>query len=242
MSFHHQWEGGFGGRPLHRGGQVMRPPRQQMVPNQGAPRFGRYMPPRGDSNTRFFGPVGPQPLWNRVSPQSRGFFPRSRIAKPRFQSSLEVRNEALSSLQHKNSVSKSKDVEDMRTKDTRKEEVLEASNKEDEVATVKEEFKEEAGEFRIKLDHYNCDLHFNSDETGLVGWPLHTNGFEYLWGGGRATHGAKNGKVFKLFVSISCSHLRIQTTKAGGNFALSRMNMNIKNMNDSVSKICFMMA
>ena len=49
--------------------------------------------------------------------------------------------------------------------------------------------------FKVTLDNYNCDLHFNIDESGLVGWTLHDKGFEYLWGGCRGTHGVKTGKV-----------------------------------------------
>eukprot|EP00794_Sanderia_malayensis_P007951 gene7951-8808_t len=47
----------------------------------------------------------------------------------------------------------------------------------------------------VVLDEYNMDLHFNTDSTGLTGWTLHENGFEYLWGGARASYGIKRGKI-----------------------------------------------
>lgn len=55
---------------------------------------------------------------------------------------------------------------------------------------------EEERAVRVTLDEYNCDLHFNMDDSGLTGWTLHTGGFEFLWGGARGTHGVKKGKVW----------------------------------------------
>ena len=51
---------------------------------------------------------------------------------------------------------------------------------------------------RITLDDYNSDLNFVIEHDGVTGSSLHSDGFEYLWAGARATHGVSKGKVRKI--------------------------------------------
>ena len=48
---------------------------------------------------------------------------------------------------------------------------------------------------RIVFDDYNSDLNFVIEADGVTGSSLHKDGFEYMWGGARATHGVRSGKV-----------------------------------------------
>ncbi|XP_077995530.1 heterogeneous nuclear ribonucleoprotein U-like protein 1 [Glandiceps talaboti] len=58
---------------------------------------------------------------------------------------------------------------------------------------------------RITLDDNNSDLHLTIGPDGVSGWDMHDKGFEYMWAGGRATHGVNNGKV-----CFECSVLEYQ--------------------------------
>lgn len=60
---------------------------------------------------------------------------------------------------------------------------------------IKKELWSDETEENVVFGSYDCDLHFNTDSSGLTGWTLHEDGFEYLWGGARASHGATSGKV-----------------------------------------------
>ena len=48
---------------------------------------------------------------------------------------------------------------------------------------------------RVVLDEYNSDLNFVIEDDGVTGSSLHKDGFEFMWGGARATHGVRSGKV-----------------------------------------------
>ncbi|XP_067220615.1 heterogeneous nuclear ribonucleoprotein U-like protein 2 [Chanodichthys erythropterus] len=47
----------------------------------------------------------------------------------------------------------------------------------------------------VRLDSYNCDLHFEVDSDGSSGQPLLWEKFPLLWSGCRMTHGFCHGKV-----------------------------------------------
>ncbi|XP_043089135.1 heterogeneous nuclear ribonucleoprotein U-like protein 2 isoform X1 [Puntigrus tetrazona] len=47
----------------------------------------------------------------------------------------------------------------------------------------------------VRLDSYNCDLHFEADPDGGSGRPLFWEKFPFLWSGCRMTHGFSRGKV-----------------------------------------------
>ncbi|KAF4104626.1 heterogeneous nuclear ribonucleoprotein U-like protein 2 [Onychostoma macrolepis] len=47
----------------------------------------------------------------------------------------------------------------------------------------------------VRLDSYNCDLHFEVDSDGSSGQPLFWEKFPLLWSGCRMTHGFCEGKV-----------------------------------------------
>ncbi|KTG01530.1 hypothetical protein cypCar_00031069 [Cyprinus carpio] len=47
----------------------------------------------------------------------------------------------------------------------------------------------------VRLDSYNCDLHFEVDSDGRSGQPLFWETFPLLWSGCRMTHGFCQGKV-----------------------------------------------
>ena len=55
----------------------------------------------------------------------------------------------------------------------------------------------------ITLDPYNSELHIHIEENGFVGSIMRGEGFEYMWGGVRATHGVIKGKVsISIFMFI----------------------------------------
>lgn len=54
---------------------------------------------------------------------------------------------------------------------------------------------EEAEVDFVRLDSYNCDLHFEVDSNGSSGQPLFWEKFSLLWSGCRMTHGFCQGKV-----------------------------------------------
>ncbi|EDV19621.1 uncharacterized protein TRIADDRAFT_61890 [Trichoplax adhaerens] len=57
-------------------------------------------------------------------------------------------------------------------------------------------WSEEFDESAFVLDRYNSDLHVKISKDGLITEDYYKGGFAYLWGGIRATYGAKSGKVF----------------------------------------------
>ncbi|XP_066575172.1 heterogeneous nuclear ribonucleoprotein U-like protein 2 isoform X2 [Amia ocellicauda] len=58
-----------------------------------------------------------------------------------------------------------------------------------------EEEEEELDEEQVRLDSYNCDLHFEVAAGGLGGQPLFWERFPLLWSGCRVTHGVSQGQV-----------------------------------------------
>ncbi|XP_048885155.1 heterogeneous nuclear ribonucleoprotein U-like protein 2 [Brienomyrus brachyistius] len=57
------------------------------------------------------------------------------------------------------------------------------------------ELEEEVDEGVVRLDTYNCDLHFEVSPDGSTGQPLLSEKFPLLWSGCRLTHGVDQGKV-----------------------------------------------
>lgn len=55
---------------------------------------------------------------------------------------------------------------------------------------------------RIRLDRYNSELHVEFSDDDLVAGNMKGDGFEYMWGGARATHGVCSGKVLVYFPLI----------------------------------------
>ena len=54
----------------------------------------------------------------------------------------------------------------------------------------------------VILDDYNSDLNFVIQPDGVTGASLHQNGFEYIWGGARGTHGVRSGKVMAQVCTV----------------------------------------
>ncbi|KAI1898675.1 hypothetical protein AGOR_G00074820 [Albula goreensis] len=53
----------------------------------------------------------------------------------------------------------------------------------------------EVDESVVRLDSYNCDLHFEVGQDGSSGQPLFSEKFPLLWSGCRLTHGVSQGRV-----------------------------------------------
>ena len=174
--------------------------------------FDRFPPPARDFHGRFSGNRWPRPEHEQVigGSRGRGFEPRSFVPRHRFDKFRGIKEEPLGIPAGKES--------ELTGKPTTEESVnFENSSGALCLSDLKRKhsnditspcIKQEEGTLRIKLDEYNSDLHFNSDESGLIGWTLHKDGFECLWGGGRATHGVKRGKVsdvlFKVTFVLPC--------------------------------------
>lgn len=56
----------------------------------------------------------------------------------------------------------------------------------------------------IKLCTYNSELHMCISPDQSESWNMTGPGFEYMWGGVRATHGVSKGKVSGLY-STDCA-------------------------------------
>ena len=65
---------------------------------------------------------------------------------------------------------------------------------------MKEEIKQEDVKptAKVELDSYNSELHVKLSQDNLVGEILKGDGFQYMWGGVRGTHGVKRGMVRML--------------------------------------------
>ena len=57
-------------------------------------------------------------------------------------------------------------------------------------------------EYRVTIDSYNSDLHVEVERDGLTASVTRGPGFEYMWAGGRASHGVSRGKVSILSVQF----------------------------------------
>jgi len=68
----------------------------------------------------------------------------------------------------------------------------------DEIKTEVQDVKNPPSE--IQLDRYNSELHVRMTENNTVGEIVNGAGFEYMWGGARATHGVKRGMVRILLI------------------------------------------
>ena len=63
---------------------------------------------------------------------------------------------------------------------------------------TKDEVKKEENLIKnatVQLDRYNSELHVALSDGNLVGRVMRGDGFQYMWGGVRATHGVTKGKV-----------------------------------------------
>ena len=60
---------------------------------------------------------------------------------------------------------------------------------------VKEEVSSSAG--NVELDRYNSELHIALSNNNKVGEVIKGDGFQYMWGGVRATCGVTKGMVSK---------------------------------------------
>ena len=80
--------------------------------------------------------------------------------------------------------------------------------------------REEEAVANIRLDDYNSELHINFQEDYLVASNMEGSGFEYMWGGVRATHGVSQGKVCSLSYEYTITQL-MSLLKTSGKFFFS---------------------
>ena len=174
---------------------------QRMMGPGGREQFGgmeRFPPAARDFHGQFGGSRGPRLGFEqfRGGPRGRGFVPRTRAPRPERIANARDGYSTTSSLQTKEMMEKSQLKGVVKSEgDSDAPSLNDQSMERQSFNDTKPTVKQEEGITIIKLDEYNCDLHFNTDESGLEGWTLHKDGFECLWGGGRATHGVKRGKV-----------------------------------------------
>ena len=216
MAFHPR--GRFGPPYPERGGQSMRhgmPYRQRLIGPRGREQqrgIGRFPPFVRGAQGQFHGSRWPRIGFEKVRGEARGrgFVSTAQAPSPRFESITEIKDESSIVSSHKESelVGKWNPKEAPKSRGDSDQNLLQ--NKGPSIEMVMPNIKKEEGALRIELDKYNCDLHFDCDETGLVGWTLHNDGFECLWGGGRATYGVKRGKVwecmFFIFIDMIISY------------------------------------
>ena len=194
------------------------PPRHMIFTQRSGERpllLGRFPPPGADMRAPYFGPNGPRPRLSqpRGFPLGgRGLHTRGQMHRQRFERSPVVKPEAGEIASQLQNVSpRNEMLGDIKSEEEIKKEfpfqgnnmagagnTAESSEKQEDATGLQSKLRG-GRNVEVRLDDYNCDLHFNSDEAGLTGWTLHTNGFEYLWGGGRATHGVDKGKVSLFF-------------------------------------------
>ena len=205
MAFHPR--GRFGPPYPERRGQNMRygmPPRQRLMGPRGREQqrgVGRFPPL---IQGQFHGSRWPRIGFGEVSGEARGrgLFATARAPRPRFECITEMKDEpSIISFNKESEVIGTSNPKEA-TKSRSDSDLNVNQNKGLSSEIIKPNIKKEEGALRIELDKYNCDLHFDYDETGLVGWTLHNDGFECLWGGGRATYGVKRGKVWECIFSV----------------------------------------
>ena len=56
--------------------------------------------------------------------------------------------------------------------------------------------KKESPPATIELDRLNSELHLVIESDGFTAGNMTGEGFQFMWGGVRATHGVKKGKVW----------------------------------------------
>nr|CAB3253876.1 heterogeneous nuclear ribonucleoprotein U-like protein 1 [Phallusia mammillata] len=62
-----------------------------------------------------------------------------------------------------------------------------------------------AADKHVKLDDYICDLNLDITDGGYACIPQSSDGFSYMWGGVKATHGIRSGKVcYEVKVADYC--------------------------------------
>ena len=72
---------------------------------------------------------------------------------------------------------------------------VDGKNKTHPKETVKDVVKVKEETPFIKLCTYNSELHMCISPDQYEAWNMSGPGFEYMWGGLRATHGVSKGKV-----------------------------------------------
>lgn len=66
---------------------------------------------------------------------------------------------------------------------------------------MKKEVKEETPSTSdVELDRYNSELHISLSDNNKVGEIIKGDGFQYMWGGVRATCGVTKGMVSNLLL------------------------------------------
>jgi len=197
---------------------------QRMMVSGGRDQFGgmeRFPPAARAFRGQFGGSRGPRLGFEqfRGGPRGRGFVPGSQVPRPERITNARDGHSTISSLQNNEMMEKSQLKGAVKS-----EGYSNAPSWNDQSGGMnymerqpykdtKSIVKQEEGITVIKLDEYNCDLHFNTDESGLEGWTLHKDGFECLWGGGRATHGIKRGKVAFEVVVLEALPVQVPETE-----------------------------
>ncbi|KAK3731058.1 hypothetical protein QZH41_019217 [Actinostola sp. cb2023] len=83
----------------------------------------------------------------------------------------------------------------------------------------------------IVLDDYNSDLNFAIESDGFTASSLHTDGFEYLWAGARATYGVASGKACFEVVILEKLSVNMPDTERNPHVARVGWSTNLSNLN-----------